>query len=155
VTPIRKPGMPAWRWRNVPVPEPHLGGLALAMLLQLLLPWRMLPEAWVGHAIGWPVAVVGLSIAAQAVIAVADLDIEHPSKVVERGAYGFSRNPMYLGWTLVYVGVAFVVNVAWAVALLPAVLLLTHLVVLHEERYLEGRFGGEFRDYMSRVHRYI
>src|SRR6266511_1885969 len=103
----------AWRWRNVPVPEQHLGGLAVGMLLQFFVSWRLLPEAWMGHAVGWPVVLAGLSITAWAVVAAGEVDIEHPSRVVAGGPYAISRNPMYLAWTLLYVGLAIVVSVAW------------------------------------------
>jgi protein-S-isoprenylcysteine O-methyltransferase Ste14 len=147
--------MRAWRWSNVPVPEQHLGGLALGILLQVFLSWRVLPEAWMGHAIGWPLVLAGCWLAAWAVIAAADVDVEHPNHLIVNGPYVFSRNPMYVAWTLIYVGVAFVVNGAWPIALLPPVLLLVHVAVLREERGLKGQFGAEYRYYASRVRRYL
>jgi protein-S-isoprenylcysteine O-methyltransferase Ste14 len=62
---------------------------------------------------------------------------------------------MYVAWTLIYVGVAFVVNTTWPLVLLPAVLLLTHRTVLREEGDQERRFGAEYRDYKDRVRRYL
>ncbi len=147
--------MPAWRWRNVPLPEQHLGGLALGLLLQVFLSWMLLPEAWIGHVLGWPVLLAGFALTAWSVIATADVDIERPNRVIASGPYSVSRNPMYVAWTLVYVGVALVVNVAWPVALLPPVLLLTHMAVLREEADLEGRFGAEYSCYKGRVRRYL
>jgi hypothetical protein len=61
----------------VPLPEPHLGGLALGILLQVIRRWRVLPEAWLGHAIGWPVLVAGCWLAVWSVISAADTDMEH------------------------------------------------------------------------------
>jgi protein-S-isoprenylcysteine O-methyltransferase Ste14 len=131
------------------------GGPGLGILLQVFVPRRVLPEAWIGHAIGWPIVLAGLWLAAWAVIAAADVDVEHPDRVVVSGPYGLSRNPMYVAWTLVYVGVALVVNMAWPIALLPAVLLMTHITVRGEERGLEGRFGAEYSSYTARVRRYL
>lgn len=51
---------PRWRWRNVPVPEPFVGGLALGIPLQIILPWAPLPQAWMGHAVGWPLGMGGV-----------------------------------------------------------------------------------------------
>lgn len=147
--------MLAWRWRNVPLPEQHLGGLALAIPLEVFLSWRLLPEAWMGHAVGWPLVLAALLLTAWAVIAAGDVDIEHPNQVIASGPYAVSRNPMYVAWTLIYVGVALVVNVVWPIALLPPVLLLTHAAVLREESELEGRFGAEYRSYKGRVRRYL
>jgi protein-S-isoprenylcysteine O-methyltransferase Ste14 len=147
--------MVAWRWRNVPLPEFHLGGLAAGILLNLLLSWRLFPEAWMGHAFGWPLVLAGLSLAAWAVIAAADIDMERPTGVVVTGPFAFSRNPMYVAWGFLFVGVAFLVNTWWPVALFPVVLMLTHVQVVREERVLGERFGPAYRDYRGRVRRYL
>jgi protein-S-isoprenylcysteine O-methyltransferase Ste14 len=62
---------------------------------------------------------------------------------------------MYLAWTLVYVGIALAANAAWPLLLLPVVLLVTHIVVLREERSLERRFGPVYRRYKTSVRRYL
>jgi protein-S-isoprenylcysteine O-methyltransferase Ste14 len=127
----------------------------VGILLQVIRRWMVVPEAWLGHAIGWPVLVAGGSLAVWSVISAADTDIERSTKVLDSGSYAFSRNPMYVAWTLIYFGVAFLVDTAWPFVLLPAVFLLTHLTVLREERDLERRFGAAYRDYRGRVRRYL
>jgi protein-S-isoprenylcysteine O-methyltransferase Ste14 len=97
----------------------------------------------------------GLGLAAWAVRAAAEVDLERPNQVILGGPYGFSRNPMYVASTLVYVGIALVANAAWSLLLLPVVLLATHVVVLAEERSLEGRFGAAYRSYKTSVRRYV
>ena len=62
---------------------------------------------------------------------------------------------MYLGWHFLYVGIAFVLDTAWLLVLLPGVLLVTHLVILREERQLERRFGDRYLRYKARVRRYL
>jgi protein-S-isoprenylcysteine O-methyltransferase Ste14 len=57
---------------------------------------------------------------------------------------------MYVASTLVYVGIALVANAAWSLLLLA-----THVVVLGEERSLEGRFGAAYRSYKTSVRRYL
>jgi hypothetical protein len=52
---------------------------------------------------------------------------------------------MYLAWTLIYLGVAPVINAAWLLILLPLLLLLVHRDALREERHLEERFGSAYR----------
>jgi protein-S-isoprenylcysteine O-methyltransferase Ste14 len=145
----------SWRWRNVPLPEAHLVGLGAGILLQVGAPLRLSWPAWIGHACGWPMILAGLWLVAWAVRAAADVDLERPSQLVHRGPYTFSRNPMYLAWTLVYVGIALVANDAWPLALLPVVLLVTHVVVLREERSLQDRFGAGYRSYKTSVRRYL
>lgn len=148
--------MPAWRWRNVPLPEAHLIGLGAGVLAHLLFPWRLLPTAWVGHVVGWPLLVAGAALAVWAVWAAADVNLERPDRLVVTGPYRFSRNPMYVAWSAIYVGLSFVIVTAWPLVLLPLVLVVMHYVgVLREERHLEGRFGDEFRSYRARVRRYL
>jgi hypothetical protein len=64
----------------------------------------------------------GLWLGASAVRAAAGVDLERPDQLVDSGPYAFSRNPMYLAWTLGYVEVALVAGTAWPLLLLPAVL---------------------------------
>ncbi len=144
-----------WRWSNVPLPEPHLGGLGTGLLLHVFVSRPLFPALWPGHVAGWPLVLAGLSLAAWAAWAVTNVDMAEPNRIIVQGPYAFSRNPMYLAWSLIYLGIAFIVNSAWPLALLPVVLLLTHFAVLHEERYLEGRFGAEYRHYKSSVRRYL
>lgn len=145
----------AFRWRNAPLPEPHLIGLAVGTLLGLVLPWRVFSRGWVGHVVGWPVIVIGAALAVAAVSAAAEVDLERPGRLVAGGPYRFSRNPMYLGWTLLAIGIPLVVNMAWPLVLLPFVLVVTHLVVLREERDLEAEFGESYASYRARVRRYL
>jgi protein-S-isoprenylcysteine O-methyltransferase Ste14 len=63
---------------------------------------------------------------------------------------------MYLGFTLIYLGITCWVNTAWPVALLPLVLLVMHHgVIRREETYLERRFGEEYRVFRQRVRRWL
>jgi len=76
--------------------------------------------------------------------------------IVTSGPYRFSRNPLYVGVTLVYVGLTMLFNTWWGVFLLVPILLVMHCgVVLREERYLEQKFGETYRQYCSRVRRYL
>jgi protein-S-isoprenylcysteine O-methyltransferase Ste14 len=147
--------MAAWRWRNVPLPEPYLGGLGAGILLHVFVPWRLVPTEWIGHAVGWPLVLAGGALALWAVTAAGVVDLEEPDRIVVAGPFTRSRNPMYVAWGLVYVGVSFLVHTAWPLVVLPAALALTHVTVLREEHELERRFGAEYRDYRSRTRRYL
>jgi protein-S-isoprenylcysteine O-methyltransferase Ste14 len=148
--------MPAgWRWGNVPLPQAHLVGLGAGILLHLLAPWRLPWPGRLGAALGWPLLLAGLCLAVWAVRAAAVVDPGRPSQVVHGGPYAFSRNPMYVAWTLGYLGITLVAGAAWLLLLLPVVLLATHLVVVGEERSLEHRFGPGYRSYKASVRRYL
>ena len=145
-----------WKWGNIPIPEAHVGLLAAGIIMHVFLPWRFFLKSWMGHVVGWPIVVAGLSLASWTVYIIKDMKIENPSRIVTTGPYARSRNPMYLAWTLINSGIAFIVNTIWPVAFLPGVLIYTHFfVVLHEERQLERKFGDEYRQYRTRVRRYF
>jgi len=148
-------GAPAWRWGNIPIPEAHLVGLATGFLLQVVRPWSLPWPAWIGHGCGWPLILAGLWLGAWAVRAAAGVDLERPNQLVDSGPYAFSRNPMYVAWTVGYVGAALVAGTAWPLLLLPVVLVVTQVVVLREERSLERRFGAAYRSYKTSVRRYV
>ena len=76
--------------------------------------------------------------------------------IVADGPYAGSRNPMYLGMVFIYIGVAFLMQSAWALILLPLVILgMNWLVIAKEEKYLAGKFGESYLAYKSKVRRWI
>ena len=146
---------PAWRWGNIPIPEAHLVGLGTGILLQVLRPWSLPWPTWAGQVCGWTLLLAGLWLGAWAVRAAARVDLERPNQLVDSGPYAFSRNPMYVAWTVGYLGVALVAGTAWPLLLLPVVLAVTQVVVLREERSLERHFGDKYRRYKTSVRRYL
>jgi protein-S-isoprenylcysteine O-methyltransferase Ste14 len=148
-------GAPAWRWANIPIPQAHLVGLGTGILLEVVTPWSLPWPAWIGHGGGWPLILAGLWLGAWAVRTAAGVNLERPNQLVDSGPYALSRNPMYVAWTLGYVGVALVAGTAWPLLLLPVVLVVTQVVVLREERSLERRFGEAYRSYKASARRYL
>ncbi|WP_420479521.1 methyltransferase family protein [Brevundimonas sp. FT23028] len=72
------------------------------------------------------------------------------------GLYAFSRNPIYLGFALIYIGFAISMDSWTALALLiPCMVVVDRFVVLREERYLAARFGAEWDAYRSKVRRWL
>jgi protein-S-isoprenylcysteine O-methyltransferase Ste14 len=71
------------------------------------------------------------------------------------GIYAHLRNPMYVGAMLILAGLAVALASDWlALLLVPTALLLHFGVVRREERYLETKFGEDYRRYKASVPRY-
>jgi protein-S-isoprenylcysteine O-methyltransferase Ste14 len=81
---------------------------------------------------------------------------EPATRVVDVPPYSWSRNPMYVAFTAIYVGLALVLQVWWPFVVLPLVVgVLTLAVIAREERYMRATFGAAYDDYCRRVRRWI
>jgi protein-S-isoprenylcysteine O-methyltransferase Ste14 len=140
-------------WGRLPLPAEHAVGIVAGLLLQRHAGRRRLPSA--ATRLGWPMVAAGVALDAWAVAARRGEAIEHPSVLVTGGPQARTRNPMYVGWTLLHVGVGLLARSPWVLAAWPVSFALVHRSVLREERRLAQRFGQEFSDYRTRVPRYV
>lgn len=144
------------RWSNVPIPVQHLVGIAGAAVLHWVSPLRIVSQSWIGHAVGWPLIGLSVLLAGWAVATAGETNVEAPDLLITSGPFARSRNPMYIAWSGIAFGIAFVVNTWWLLFLLPILILFTHFVdVLREETLLDDRFGDAYRAYRGRVRRYL
>jgi protein-S-isoprenylcysteine O-methyltransferase Ste14 len=76
--------------------------------------------------------------------------------IVRTGPYRYSRNPIYLAFSLLQIGIAFWVNATWLlVTVIPAVLLMSLVVIPREEAYLETHFPADYLPYKRAVRRWF
>jgi protein-S-isoprenylcysteine O-methyltransferase Ste14 len=76
--------------------------------------------------------------------------------IVSSGPFRYSRNPLYIALTLLFLGLTLLLNTWWGIVMLAPLLLTMHVgVVLREERYLDRKFGDSYRAYRSSVRRYM
>jgi protein-S-isoprenylcysteine O-methyltransferase Ste14 len=76
--------------------------------------------------------------------------------LVTSGIYRFTRNPIYLGFLLMVIGLPLNSGLYWGIVLAPFyVLMMNRLIVQHEEAYLEKKFGKTYTAYMSQVRRWL
>ena len=76
--------------------------------------------------------------------------------LVRTGPYRISRNPIYLAFSMLQLGIAIWANSVWVLAtLLGAVSLVNRVVIPREERYLEEKFGADYLDYKAAVRRWL
>ncbi len=143
-----------------PPPLIYAGALAAGLLANALYPIRFLPRG-ASRALGWPTVLIGLAVGLlgfrEMKRAETNVDPYHPATaIVTEGPYRYTRNPIYVGMTLVHTGISARANALPAALLLPAVLaLMRRGVIEREERYLERKFGEEYLDYKRRVRRWV
>ncbi len=147
---------------NVIAPPPliFLSGLLLGGIATYFYPFAILPNA-LAVVLGNLLVLTGIGVIAiiylQMKRAKTNIEPWKPTtKILDTGFYGYSRNPIYLGMILIYLGVTCLFNSIWFLPFLPLCLLVIHFgVILREEKYLESKFGEEYLDYKKRVRRWI
>ncbi|MFW9792736.1 MAG: methyltransferase family protein [Candidatus Thorarchaeota archaeon] len=80
---------------------------------------------------------------------------EEKIQLMTDGWYGHSRNPLYLGLHIAMIGWIFIFPSLLTGLALVVFLLNQHFRILQEERFLEDKFGDEYREYKKRVRRYL
>lgn len=85
------------------------------------------------------------------------LDPHTPTdRILTGGPFRWSRNPLYLALTLLTAGIGIALANLWILVLLvPVVAVMVWGVIRREERYLERKFGDEYRKYQRSVRRWI
>ncbi|MGH8613515.1 MAG: methyltransferase family protein [Gammaproteobacteria bacterium] len=76
--------------------------------------------------------------------------------LVTDGVFCWSRNPIYLALSLIYVGIGVIASNGWILILLvPVLVAMRYGVIAREERYLEYKFGEIYRRYKATVRRWL
>ena len=77
-------------------------------------------------------------------------------KLLDRGPFRITRNPMYLQMILICLGVAIILGNVWILVMTPfGAWVLQRFVILPEEAYLERKFGAQYLAYKRRVRRWL
>ena len=151
--------------RPSPVPWPPL--LLAAALGAAAVLGRLYPLPWPGmndlpaQIIGYGLGMLGIALIAWGAVTLlrsgTSLLPHRPAgRLVTHGAFGFRRNPIYMGEVLVLLGLAQATGNIWlAVVAPPLAALLLVLAILPEERHLEARFGEEYLVYKERTRRWF
>lgn len=71
--------------KNLPIPEAHIFGIVLGVLLHIFSNAKIFYSAWVGHLAGWPLIVFGTSLSLWATIEAGEIDISSPQELVTSG----------------------------------------------------------------------
>jgi len=146
--------------RIAPPASIYLIALAIGLLVHWLYPVQVLPTAF-AIGIGLLLIVTSGPIVISTLRAYSNakttfLFSKPSSALVTNGPYRFSRNPGYVSLTMLYVAIGFFANSLWVLLMVvPAVTVIHFGVIKREERYLEAKFGDEYREYKTTVRRWV
>ncbi len=141
--------------------------LFVATVLAALGSHVMLPLSWLNmdtamaRLTGLSLTMVGLGLGVWALITMLHARKATDAKadqvvLVTSGPFACLRNPMYVGYALILLGLVGTTQNIWIAIFLPVfIVLVTWLAILPEERHLEGHFAGTYRDYKKRTRRWI
>ncbi|MFN0157680.1 MAG: methyltransferase family protein [Bacteroidota bacterium] len=146
-----------------PPPLVYAGGFGIGWLLGRTWPIDLLPEGVrpVAVVLGWALIAMGLGMTMTGLftfllVHTGILPNRPSTTLVTTGLYRFTRNPMYVGMTLAYIGGVLLTDNAWCLAILfPVLAIIKHLVILREEKYLTAVFGEVYTEYCARVRRWV
>lgn len=144
-------------------PIVYVAAVAAAIVLHWLLPlpWIPRPLSELLFAVGWLVvgAALVIEFSAMRTMARAKTTImphRGSDHLVTSGPFSFTRNPIYLGNTMLMIGIGLIAGIVWFVLLAPVAAFVTQkLAIEREEQHLEIRFGKKYRDYAKKVRRWI
>ena len=133
-------------------------GIIPAQLLSIGFGWSHLPAN--ARFTGFCVGILGNLIFLISVLCMKDswragIPVKDKTELVTDGIYTYSRNPAFLGFDLQYIGMLLMFcNLLTGLFTVFAIVML-HLQILQEERYLTVMFGSAYLDYRHRVFRYL
>jgi protein-S-isoprenylcysteine O-methyltransferase Ste14 len=148
------PGVLVWP------PVLYAGAFLLGLVLARLLPIGRLPVLPARLA-GMLCVVAGGAIArwGEVVMHRAGTNVRPDlptTALVTEGPFRYTRNPLYVGLTLLYAGAGLLIPSIWPLLLLvPVLLVMRWGVIGREERYLARKFGEPYRTYLTRVRRWL
>lgn len=141
-------------------PLVFLSYLIGALIVNWLIPFPT-PWTFILRIVGGLMVIAGFLLAGSAISQMRKVhtspDPHQPvTAMVTNGPYRFTRNPIYLGFFLIYLGFTLLAGTLWGLIASPFLLwTITNAVIHAEEIYLEDKFKDQYTGYKSRVRRWI
>ena len=145
---------------RVPPPLVFLGFLAAGLGLQLIRPWGITDSLLLLYG--------GVTLCALAIIGLLGIGLmfhrhktslepwKPTTRVLAHGPYAYSRNPIYVAFCFLAIGIGLSQNSLWmTLSFIPSVFVVFHTAIAKEEKYLEKKFGEEYRRYKEKVRRWL
>lgn len=86
---------------------------------------------------------------------VTKISMNDKTKLITNGIYKISRNPAFLGFDLMYIGIALLYSNPFTIIFSLFAITMLHLQILKEEKYLEKSFKNEYISYKNKTNRYL
>ena len=133
-------------------------GAPVAQLISIALGWNHLPAG--ARFTGFLIGMLGDGIFLLSVLCMKDswragIPDKDRTELVTTGIYRYSRNPAFLGFDFMYVGVLLMYGNLLTLGFSVFAIVMLHLQILQEERYLENAFGAAYTAYKTHVFRYL
>lgn len=133
-------------------------GIVAAQLMSIVFSWSHLPAGV--RCTGFCMGMIGDLIFLIAVVSMKDswragIPDKDKTKLITAGIYQYSRNPAFLGFDLMYLGVMLMYCNGLTVLFTVFAIVMLHLQILQEEKYLTAVFGKKYQTYKNQVFRYL
>ena len=133
-------------------------GAPVAQLLSIAFGWNWLPAN--ARFTGFCIGMLGDAVFLLSVLCMKDswragIPDKDKTELVTTGIYRYSRNPAFLGFDFMYIGVLLIYGNLLTLAFSVFAMVMLHLQILQEERYLENIFGAAYTAYKKQVFRYL
>ena len=133
-------------------------GIVPAQLLSILFGWSHLPAG--ARFTGFCLGLIGDGVFLVSVLCMRDswragIPDQDKTSLVTDGIYAFSRNPAFLGFDLQYAGLLLLYCNGLTLLFTVFAMVMLHLQILQEEKYMAQTFGEAYLRYKQRVFRYL
>lgn len=132
--------------------------VVIIQLLSIFFDWNIMPSG--ARFTGFCIAGIGdifflISVTYMKDSWRAGIPEKDKTKLVTDGIYKFSRNPAFVGFDFMYIGILLMFfNIGTLLFSLFSIMML-HMQILQEEKYMAKTFGEEYLEYKKKVFRYI
>lgn len=122
--------------------------------------WNLMELPVWFQCIGIVVATIGVLFFCMAILTMkgswrAGIPEKKETSLIQDGIFQYSRNPAFVGFDLLYLGILIAFPNAWHACFVAAAIYAFHLQILNEEDYMAQTFGEEYAQYKNRVRRYL
>ena len=144
-----------------PPPLLYLVAMFIGSLLHVITSTTLYPDDYILSVLGGLVFVVSAVLARWAFLTMKTAGTsaspyESSQNLTASGPFKYSRNPIYVAMTGLYIGFALLINAIWPfVMLIPLLAIMQWGVIFREERYLYERFGKAYLNYKKNVRRWL